>query len=226
MQVLRILKRTYDSIVTRADLNEHYTLFELEASEDITKPTVMYRPDDVSSVLWVKYNCETADDTNDNFTDMTFLPLDSFLNQMHLLKLDADNVDSFTLDVDGVDTIQFVYEDDRAPRYYTTFDDRTIIFDSFDSDVENTLQNEKSLCYGKKDQTFSMTNTFVPFMDVEFGTLLLNEALVVAFAELKQVPNEVANKWAMRAWTKIHNSKRGIDQKRHPIEDQVNYGRK
>jgi len=229
MQVLRIVKRTYDSIVTRADLNEHYTLFELTASTDITKPTLMTRPTNVSSIIWVKYNMETADDSNDNFREVIFLPLDSFLNRMHNLKEDADNVESFTQVISSglsSDTITVLYETDRAPQYYTAFDDYTLLFDSYDSDVDTTLQKTKTLCYGKKDQTFLLTDDFIPFIDVEFGSLLLNEALVVAFAELKQVPNEVANKWAMRAWTKIGHGKRAIDQGRHPLADQVNYGRK
>ncbi len=221
LQVLRILKRTYDSIVTRADLNEHYNLFRLTASGDNTKPTLMTRPSGVSSLLWVKYNTETSDDTNDNYREITFLPLDTFLNLAHQLKEDADNVGTFTHE-----NQKFYYEDDRAPRYYTTYDDYTLIFDAYDSEVDTTLQTSKTQCYGKLDQTFSLTDTFVPFVDVEFGTLLLNEALVTAFGELKQVPNEIANKWAMRAWTKVSKAKRAIDQNRKPINDQVNYGRK
>ncbi len=224
-QVLRILKRTYDSIVSRADLNEHYTMFQLEASGTSTKPVLMTRPTDVSSILWIKYNVETADDTNDNFREITFLPLDTFLNMTHRLTESDTQVDTFTQTID-TSSIKFFYENDRAPRHYTTYDDHTIIFDAYDSAIEATLQKAKTQCYGKKDQSFTSTDAFVPFLDVEFGTLLLNEALVVAFAELKQVPNEVAKMWAQRAWTKVSNSKRGINQNRKPILDQVNYGRK
>lgn len=225
LQVTRILKRVYDGIVTRADLNEHYTLFELQPTNDATKPTIMYRPPNVDSVLWVKYNKATTSDTTTNFQEVLFVDMDEFLRRMYSLKENQDNVISYTL-ASGLDTINILGYNNRSPNCFTTFDDKTLIFDSYDATMDDTLQNDKSLAYGKKDQTFEMTDTFVPFLDVEFGTLLLNEALVLAFAELKQVPHQVASQWAQRAWAKTNKSKRGVDQDRRPILDAPNYGRR
>lgn len=225
LQVLRILKRSYDGIVTRADLNEHYTLFELQPSNDVTQPTIMYRPNNVDSILWVKYNKATLEDTNSNFQEITFLDMNEFLRRMYSIKEDADNVISYTVS-SSTDTINILGYDNKSPTWFTTFDDRTLIFDSYDASVDSTLQNDKSLAYGKKDQTFSNTDSFIPFLDNEFSTLLLNEAMVLAFAELKQMPHEVAKQWANRAWTKTNHSKRGIDQDIRPITYAPNYGRK
>lgn len=232
LQVARVIKRSYDAIVMRADLNEHYTTFQVYASGDNNQPTIMYRPDDVDNIQWLKYNCETADDTNDNWRDVQFQPLDTFLKFQYQLKADADNVVSFDLvnttwmTTGATDTITVLSRNDKAPQYYTCLDDYTLIFDSYDAEVDTTLQEDKSLAYGKKDQIFTMDDEFIPFVDQEFGTLLLNESMALAFAELKQVPHELATKWANRAWTKTGKAKRGVDNNRRPIDDQVNYGRK
>lgn len=224
-QVLRILKRAYDGIVNRADLNEHYTLFELTPSNDSTKPTIMYRPENIDSIIWVKYNKATATNTNKNFQEVTFLDMNSFLQKMYMIKEDQDHVISYSL-ISNTDNIKILGVNNKSPTWFTTFDDHTLIFDSYDAGVDSTLQNDKSLAYGKKDPSFLMTDTFVPFLDVEFGTLLLNEALVLSFSELKQLPHEVAKQWANRAWTKTNKSKRGIDQDIRPISYAPNYGRR
>lgn len=232
LQVARIINRAYDAIVLRADLSEHYTLFQLDASGDNDQPVVMYRLDDISTIEWIKYDKQTADNTNTDFKEVTFLPLDEFLNRMYMLSEDDDTVDTFTLiaspwmTTGATDTVTIMCKNNAAPTYYTCYDDYTLIFDSYDSEVDTTLQNNKTLAYGKKEQIFTLSDAFVPFIDREFQTLLLNEAMVLAFAELKQVPHEIAVKWANRAWTKASSSKRGVDSKRHALADQVNYGRK
>jgi hypothetical protein len=224
-QVLKCVERAYDAIVTRADLHEHYSLFELDASGDSDYPTVMFRPDNVSSIEWVKYNKNTDDDETVSFQNVTFLPLDQFLNMMYSLNTDDDNVETAEY-VSGTDTITLVYRNDQAPTYFTTYDDHTLLFDSYDNEVDTTLQNDKSLAYGKKDQSFTLTDSFVPFIDREFSALLLNEAMVLAFMELKQVGHQKANEWANRLWTKTSHAKRGVDSQHRPMDDLPHYGRK
>lgn len=225
LQVLRILKRAYDGIVTRADLNEHYTLFELNPSLDATKPTVMYRPDNVDSIVWVKYNWTSITNPTASFQEVCFVDMNEFLSRMYKIRSDQPNVIQYTLH-SAADTIKISGYNNKSPTYYTTYDDHTLLFDSYDAGVDSTLQSDKSLAYGKKDQQFQITDTFVPFLDVEFGTLLLNEAMVLAFAELKQMPHANATQWANRAWAKTNKSKRGVDQDRRPILDAPDYGRK
>lgn len=224
-QVVKILKSTYEEIVARADLSEHYTLFELEASGDATKPTKMTRPSDVQSLEWIKYNAETVSDTDDNFRLVQFLPLNQFLDQMHSITESDSNVGSFTETV-GTSSLTFYYFNDRAPNYWTTYDDHTIIFDGYDVAVDTTLQKTKTLAYGKKEQTWTETDSFVPFIDSEFSVLLLNEAKSLAFAELKQMPHQKAEQSARRLWSESQKKKRSLDRNQSELDRMPNYGRK
>lgn len=224
-QVVKILKTVFEEIVTIADLSEHFTLFELEASGDNTKPVKMTRPSDVHSLEWIKYNKETVSDSNDNFNLIQFLPLDKFLDMMHLLNESDSNVGTFTETI-ATSTITILYRNDKAPTYWTTYDDHTIIFDSYDSAVDTTLQKTKTLCYGKKAQTWTETDAFIPFIDSEFSVLLLNEAKSLAFAELKQMPHAKAEQTARRLWSDSQKKKRSLDRMRSELDRLPDYGRK
>jgi len=226
IQVANVVKTVYNDILARVDLPEHYTLFELNASGDSDKPTLMTRPDDVLTIEWIQYNKIADGDTDPLYQTVTFLPLDKFLARVDSFNTDDAEVGTLTLTTGSADDITFKYRNDTAPMYYTTFDDSNIIFDSYDSDVDSTLQKDKTRCYGKKDQTFTMSDTFVPFLDRDLSTLLLNEAKVLAFTELKQVGHQVAQQWAKRGWSKVQKSQRGIDNKRSELDRTPNYGRK
>lgn len=225
LQVANIVKTVYNDIQARVDLPEHHTLFELNASGDATKPVLMTRPDDVMSIEWIQYDKVMDGDTNPIYTEIKFLPIDEFLRRTDQLDVDATEVESFDLAIDA-DDITFKYRNDTGPSYYTTFDDDHIVFDAYDSTVDTTLQKDKTRCYGRKEQSFEMSNTFVPFMDRDLQTLLLNEAKVLAFAELKQMGHDVARQWANRGWVKSQKSKRGIDQNRSELNRLPDYGRR
>ena len=110
---------------------------------------------------------------------------------IHSFRTDETDVDSFTQTI-GTDTIEFYYKNAKEPDYCTIFDDNTVIFDSYNSAEDTTLQSSKSLIYGEISKDFSMEDSFTPDLDEKQFALLLNEAKVLAFAELKQMPHQIA----------------------------------
>jgi hypothetical protein len=73
-------------------------------------------------------------------------------------------------------------------------DDNTLIFDSYDADVDTTLQKSKTVCYGQKTATWTQSGSFTPDLDAEQFSLLLNKAKALAWAELKQADHALARK--------------------------------
>lgn len=56
MQVAEIIRTKYYDILGRAELPEHDKLFQLTASGDLSKPVLMFRPDEgVAKLNWVQY---------------------------------------------------------------------------------------------------------------------------------------------------------------------------
>jgi hypothetical protein len=224
MQVARIIRRVYFDIVTRAGMPEHYGLANLEASNDTDLPVVMYVPDHVVKLEWVKYNKATATDTSFQMKPVQYLLLSDFLDLVYGFDATDTNVASYDL-TSGPDTYTLQYKTDIAPSYYTSFDDRTLVFDSVDTGVETTLQSSKTTIYGRKVPAFQMSNSFVPDLDDLQFSLLANEAHSLAWTELKQSSNIKTERNAVRGWTQLQQSKFRATTP-DPLDTVPNYGRR
>jgi hypothetical protein len=221
--VAQIIRETYWYLVGRMDLPANHNVFQLDASGDSTKPVLMTRPSTVLDIDYIKYS---SDDENGDteFKEIMYLPLNEFLERTLTLKESETNVGEMTLTINSQD-FQFKFRNDLKPTYYTTIDDETIIFDSYDSSVDTTLTSAKTLCYGKLLPTFTMSDTFTPDLDAEQFQLLLNEAKTQAFFELKQVENAQSNERARKSFISTQRTKHSIPSARPAIERTPNYGR-
>jgi hypothetical protein len=224
-QVSRIIRTVYFDIVARAKLPENFTLFSLEASGTSTKPTLMTKPTTANTVEWIKYDAIADGETASNYKELKFKPIDEMMGFLHALNTDEDNVLSFSHTI-GTSSISFPYRDDKAPEYYTTFDDNTIIFDSFDADVDANLQKTKTLCYGLVGETFSLSDSYQPPLDDQQYALLLNQSIARAWFSMKQMEHTKADREARRHWVSLQKDKRNIKGWNDYYHNLPNYGRK
>src|SRR5687767_9860591 len=74
-QIAIVVRTAYFDLISRLNLPEHYTLFNLTASGDSSKPVLMTLPADVKSVKWLKYDMQTATDTDINYQEVRYVPL-------------------------------------------------------------------------------------------------------------------------------------------------------
>lgn len=121
LQVAEILRTTYYNILGRAELPEHEKLFQLTASTDATKPTLMFRPNEgVAKLNYVWYfntsvlNVLTGGQGIEHDLDLDLptslgvganpppsysavqiLPNDQFLQMVNTLDTTASNVGTF-----------------------------------------------------------------------------------------------------------------------------------
>lgn len=205
-QVVEVIKTVYDDLITRSDIKLDNTLFNLAASNDISKPVLMYKPANISHIKWVKYNRILNGDVDPIWDEMCYLPVNDFLDYTHSLRPSSDNVETFDFNQDGF-VFTFTYRNDWSPQYYTSFDDQTMIFDGYDKSVSTTLEASKTLCYGSKISTFTRTDDFIPDLQPQQFALLLNEAKSLAWVELKQTNHSKAEQSARRNWTHIQKAR-------------------
>ncbi len=222
LAVANIVKECYFNIIGQLDLPEHQGIFQLDASGDSTKPVLMSLPSNALDIFTLKYNDNTTGDPN--WYDLQYLTSDDFTKLISSYDVDEDNVDSMTLTFNG-GNFTFKYQNDRHPAYYTSFDDRYVIFDSFDSDVDTTLQKVKTFCYGGILPTFTLDDTYTPDLDARQFQLLLQEAKAQAFIELKQVANPTAERKARKNEILAQRTKEAVD-KRSALQRLPRYGRK
>ena len=208
-QVVEIIKTVYDDIISRGDLTTNKTLFNLAPSADLTKPTLMYKPQNIDKIHWLKYDCRLNGETAPAWAEMSYLPTETFIEFTHSYNPDETDVDTFNILVDGF-VLTFTYKNNTAPKYYTTFNDNTVLFDAYDSAIDSTLQSIKSLGYGTKATEFVKTDEFVPNLQPQQFALLLNEAKSLAWVELKQTQHAKAEQSARRNWIHLQKTRKNV----------------
>jgi len=221
--VLNIVKTTYFDIASRAGLPRHFGLFQLVASGSVDRPVTMTLPSNAASVEWIKYNIAT-DDQPLTMREIQPLPLQAFLEKIFALNSTDSNVVSYFVYV-GDTQYTLLCQNDRPPTYYTTTDDGTVLFNSFNFITDDTLQSSKTMCWGQKEFPWAATDTFVPDLDDKQHQLLLNEVKALAFLELKQTPHPKAEKTARRQWIDGQSDKIKIPLQTAHQRD-PHYGRK
>ena len=191
-QVAQILKTTYFNMIDGRDWPHLYQPFRLTESS-ATTPTHMTFGNTVMNVDYVKYNIRTATDTKDRYIEIKFMEPKAFMGMLDARDSSATNVDQ-TTDASGI--LLNIYND-RAPSYYTSFDEETVIFDSYDIGVDTYLTTAKNQCYGKIYPTVTLSDSFYFDLPTEAFSWLLSEAKATCALTLKQSQNPKAEQVAV-----------------------------
>lgn len=194
-QVASIVRRTYFNLMDELDLPHTAGLVKLTASGTTARPTHMSMPDNISKLLWVKYDVREAVSDPIAYRTIKYMEPYDFITMLSSRdSTDTTNVQSVS-DPSGV---TLLIGKVNAPSYWTSLDDETIIFDSYDSALDSTLQNSKTLCHAYLRPTWTHTNAAIPDLPENLFSLLVAEARASCFALLKGQPNPKAELTARR----------------------------
>lgn len=222
LQVAGIVKETYYFLIDNKIVPELHQLYTIDSLGDNTRPNIMKLPASASFMEWVKYDQVQLGDTQPNYVDVDFLEPKDFLDFLNGRNPDDNDVDVIT---DVSSSTKFLVRTDKAPDYWTTFDDEHMVFDSYDSEVDTTLQSSKTQAFGQVEPSWTMSDTFVPDIDASAFTMLVNEAKSQAFITLKQVSNSKAEQRYRKQLTKMQNDKYRFKDMNELLRTQPNYGR-
>lgn len=225
-QVVDVFRQVHDDIQSRLNLPELYTLFELQPSNDIERPTLMYVPDYIDNVLWIKYNTiGYREEDQAAWAPIKYVEPTEMLDYMHGLDRTADNVQTYTLPLSGTE-IEMYCETDKSPEKWTSFDDHQVVFDSYHTHYDSTLQRNKTLAYGEKISPFALSDSFVAEFDNKEYQIWFNEAKAMCFAELKQQQHATAERQARKGWIHSQKVKQNTPANKPFFNTTPNYGRK
>lgn len=224
VQVAHILENCYEDIASGMDLPEDFGIMELEAT-DASTPILMTKPSTVDELVWLKYNKVKDGDTDPVWSPVQYLSPSDF-HQMTSGLLPSDtNVDTFSKIIDG-SLIEFYYNNDASPDYYTYYGGDYLVFNSIDLSVDANLQKAKTQAYCRKFRVWTMDDTFVPNLPEQQFSLLLNEAIATAWQDMKQASNARAEKKARRGMTRLQKSKWDVNTGQDAYSQMKGYGRK
>lgn len=192
--VAQIVKTVYFEMMANRNWPHLKELDQLESVSDTARKTHLKLPVTVRELESFKYNKRKSTDTKDKFEDVTYKYPTDFLDIVNARNESESNIE-YQTDASGV---QIKVYTDRAPQYWTSFDDEYIVTDAIDTSVDTTLNGSKTqiLCY--KDPTWTHEDTFVPDLPSEAFPSLLSEAKSTAFIDVKEVANEKAEQKATR----------------------------
>lgn len=222
MQIAEIVKTTFFNIVARANLPEQKKLFQLDASLDINEPNLMFVPQNVKNIEWVKYY--DADTAATQYKYVTLLPLQQFCDYVNAFSPSESYVETLSLTVNS-ETFLFRYRNDIQPCYATILSDYYVVFDAYNNTLDSTLQSSKTQCFGLEAPVWLMEDTFIPPLDDGQVPLLLNEAKSLAFFELKQTTHAKAEQEARRQWSALGRD-RSVDGVPSYFAQTPDFGRK
>jgi hypothetical protein len=218
VQIAQIVKTSFFEMIASRNWPHLKRTFQLTSSSDPAYPTHMRLPEDVKELIMVSYDKKKSGESRDKYQEIYWVEPEEFLYKSNQRNIDNSNVDSIT-DFGGV---PFNIYNDRAPTYFTSFDDEWIVADAYDSAVDSVLQTSKTQALGYISPTWSHTDTAIPDLPEEAFPALLEEAKSTAFVVLKQMPNEKAEQKAGRQHRRLARKAWRVDGGvRYP-----NYGRK
>lgn len=193
-QVGQIIKSTFYSLISTREWPHLKQTVQLIPFSDISRPTHMAVPENVLRMVFINYDTRKLGETKKRYKRITWREPDEFLQITNNQNSDSNEVDVI-LDGSGV---ELLIRNDRAPSYFTSFDDNTLIFNSYDSEVDDSLQNAKTQAQAYVMPGWRMNDTFVPDLPPEAFMALVEEAKSRAMVRLKQVEDPKAEQEAQR----------------------------
>lgn len=207
-QVAQIVKSTYKALIDGPTVWPHLQrLIQVQASGDDTLPTIMELQDPIQKIVFVNYDmARLHDGARRKFEPVRYLQVDDFLRRCNQRNNTAPNIITM---VDPNSGISFNIRNDFPPTYYTSFDDKHLVFDSYDSQVDDTLQEHKVQVYAYVEPTWDHTDNAVPDLPDNAFTLLLEEAKSRVSFKIRQQPDQKAEQEAGRQRRQLarHNRK-------------------
>lgn len=203
-QVARVVKTTYFKIISNKDWPHLKGTFELTSSGTSTKPTHFLLPESLQKITTIRYDKIALGETNSKWDGVYWMENDLFLTHVYARNSSESTVQTVG---DYDDSRKLLILNDRAPTYWTSFDDEHIVMDSFNSAVDSTLQASKVMCLGYKSPNWEWEDAFVPDLPEKMFPYLLAEAKSTAFATMKQMPNAKEEQWSSRLKSRLSQDK-------------------
>ncbi len=172
LQIANDIKVAYYDIISRKDWQFLRKLTTLTSLSELIKPTHLIIPENASKMEQLMYNNKKAGSDRRYMTPVSFMFPDEFIHYVNQRDNTLANYQLVT-DTDGA---IITIKNDSHPTFFTSFDDKHIVMDSFDSTIESTLQGNNTQISLFLIPTWSVSDSFVPDLPSEMFSYLLAEA--------------------------------------------------
>lgn len=190
-QIATIIKETYEDLIVTKQIQAKNRLFKIEPLSDPSKPVYFRVQSPIIRLDYLKYYCENVWKTLDYIEPEEFMEKSLALKSHRRGESWQDFPEENVEVVEDFSGVKFYINNDKDPEYYTSFDDKHIVCNSYNKTVEASLQADKVSCKGVLMPTFEFKNDFVPEIAEQHFPLLLSASKLNADMELKNNFNQL-----------------------------------
>jgi hypothetical protein len=191
---------------------------QLQAVSNSSYPNYLEIPEDVVEIRDFRYEVTESGDTNREFRTIQHMEPNEFLDYVHRRNSSDTNIETVQ-DFGGFD---LWIVNDEPPRYWTTFDDQYVVTDAWDSDVDSTLQQSKSIIRAKTMPAWTNSDTFIPDMPDDMFSTFLAELTSAVFVYLKGTQSPKDEQRARRGMSNLRRNAGKFNERNRKAD----YGRK
>lgn len=209
-QVANIAERIYYKMIQEYP-NLLFTMKErtLDAVSDLARPNYMLIPSDVQKIQESKVYYNVSKEVGKiQYKEIQYLPPLDFIEYTNR------SSSSNTIVVEGYDENKMVVPNKSFPSYYTSFDNKYAVFDSYHSDYDDTLQASKTRVLVSKEEVFLQQDAFIipipNHLSETYMDMVLDECLNLIY----QQPNGMISQRARAARIKLQQDNRTVGQGR------------
>lgn len=215
-QIMNILQQTYSEVLDRRDwefLRDRVVQMDVMPASDV-KINHLLIPPSVTALQCIRYLS-----TQGKFTDLTYLEPCAFIAQLHARNPTDTNITTVPND----DGVPMYILNDKAPTYYTSFDEESIAFDAFEASrgIGNQIADTVIVGNIKPLPNWTAPTATLPIPE-RMNSLILNEAIATANYRLRQTSDPRSERLARRQNIKM----RELEPRTQRDQDEVHYGRR
>jgi hypothetical protein len=186
-QIAQTVRTVFESMVTNRTWPHLNRLDTLVSVSDTSTPHYLRLPDDTKELFWIRYDVQDATDTAAKYAEVLYLEPDAFMDVLNARKETESNVTEYA----HSSGVLMKIRTDKEPTYWTTFNDDYIVFDSYDSAVDNTLQGAKSQAFLQAMPNWTHEDSAIPDLPEEAFASFMAEAKSTCFALYKEVNQKI-----------------------------------
>lgn len=197
LQAAKVVEAVFNDLVATRQIPELETLVKLTPLSDNRYPTTFVLQDNQTKLKALWY--DVSDDNSFDYRVVRYLTPTEFL------RISDGRQGNYVYKEDVVSGTKLRIGNFAHPTYYTTFDDKHIVLDSFDATVDDTLQEQKTRAIITTYPSFSVSDFYVPPVDANVFPYLIQESKSRFMSLFKSGVDQKTEQSARRAKVYMQN---------------------
>lgn len=204
LQVADTAREVYYELMSYRDWDHLYKWMPLEVLSDNDFPNYLRIPGNVGRVENLRYETTKENETKRSFTTLIYKAPVEFIDIVQGRDSTADNVEVVT-DLNGV---EMFIRNDHHPRFWTSFDDKHIVTDSYLFGSDDSLQESKNSAWCRVTPSWVSSDEFIPELPEEFFPSYLAEVKSTCHLYFKQQVSQKDEQKARRGLAHVQRKER------------------